>query len=99
MSPMARQLRADRRDDFRSIVYGYMSRVRRGDAELSFPERRVQMHKVAPTQAELQLIQAIAKPIQVMNKLAQISILQALVSSPDAMAARASCFSVGSARK
>lgn len=30
----ARQLKAEAREDFRSIVYGYMSRVRRGDAKL-----------------------------------------------------------------
>ena len=45
----ARQLRAEAREEFRSIVYGYMSRVRRGDAKLYFPERVVQMHRVDPT--------------------------------------------------
>jgi len=65
-----------------------MSRVRRGDAKLSFPDRLVQMHKVDPTAAELQLISAIAKPIQLLNRLAQISILQALTSSPDALMAQ-----------
>ena len=84
----ARQLKAEARDEFRSIVYGYMSRVRRGDAKLSFPDRVVQMHKVDPTPAELQLISAIAKPIQLLNRLAQISILQALTSSPDALMAQ-----------
>jgi SNF2 family DNA or RNA helicase len=84
----ARQLKAEARDEFRSIVYGYMSRVRRGDAKLSFPDRVVQMHKVDPTPAELQLISAIAKPIQLLNRLAQISILQALTSSPDAFMAQ-----------
>ena len=81
----ARQLKQEARDEFRSIVYGYMSRVRRGDAKLYFPDRVVQMHKVDPTVAELQLIDAIAKPIQRLNRLAQISILQALTSSPDAL--------------
>src|SRR5713101_8716457 len=52
----ARQLKPEARDEFRSIVYGYMSRVRRGDARLYFPDRVVQMHKVVPTPAELQLI-------------------------------------------
>jgi superfamily II DNA or RNA helicase len=84
----ARQLVLGARDEFRSIVYGYMSRVRRGDAQLSFPERVVQMHRVQPTHMELELINAIAKPIQKMNRLAQISILQALSSSPDALAAQ-----------
>lgn len=81
----ARQLKIEARDEFRSIVYGYMSRIRRGDAKLYFPDRVVQMHKVDPTAAELQLIGAIAKPIQKLNRLVQISILQALTSSPDAL--------------
>lgn len=84
----ARQLKPEAREEFRSIVYGYMSRVRRGDAKLYFPDRLVQMHKVDPTPAELQLIEAIAEPIQNMNRLTQISILQALVSSPDALLAQ-----------
>ncbi len=42
----ARVLKDETRDEFRSIVYGYMSRVRRADAKLHFPERVVQMHKV-----------------------------------------------------
>ena len=84
----ARQLKAEARDEFRSIVYGYMSRVRRGDAKLYFPDRVVQMHKVDPTAAELELIRAIAKPIQLLNRLAQISILQALTSSPHALMAQ-----------
>ena len=84
----ARQLRPDAKDRFRSIVYGYMSRVRRADANLQFPERSVLLHRVPPTPAELDLIRLIAKPIQSLNRLAQISILQALTSSPDALAAQ-----------
>lgn len=84
----ARHLKPEARDEFRSIVYGYMSRVRRGDAKLYFPDRIVQMHKVEPTSAELQLIRTIAKPIQDLNRLAQISILQALTSSPEALMAQ-----------
>jgi len=84
----ARQLKPEAREEFRSIVYGYMSRVRRGDAKLYFPERVVQMHHVDPTPAELELIEAIAEPIQRMNRLTQISVLQALVSSPDALMAQ-----------
>lgn len=84
----ARQIKPDAKDEFRSIVYGYMSRVRRGDAQLYFPNRIVQMHRVVPTTDELRLIQIIAKPIQILNRLAQISILQALTSSPHALAAQ-----------
>jgi hypothetical protein len=84
----ARRLNPAARDQFRNIVYGYMSRVRRGDAKLYFPDRVVQMHRVNPTAAELELISAIAKPIQRLNRLAQISILQALTSSPEALSAQ-----------
>jgi len=84
----ARELKLEARDEFRSIVYGYMSRVRRGDAKLFFPERKVLRHQVEPTAAELELIETIAKPIQKLNKLTQISILQALTSSPEALSAQ-----------
>jgi SNF2 family DNA or RNA helicase len=84
----ARQLKEEAREDFRSIVYNYMSRVRRGDAKLYFPERLVQLHRVEPTPAELELIRVIAKPIQKLNRLSQIGILQALTSSPHALMAR-----------
>jgi superfamily II DNA or RNA helicase len=84
----ARQLNAEAREDFRSTIYGYMSRVRRGDAGLAFPDRKVQMHQVTPTDAEVELIRVIAKPIQKMNRLAQIGILKDLTSSPEALRAR-----------
>jgi superfamily II DNA or RNA helicase len=84
----ARQLKPEAKEDFRNIVYGYMSRVRRGDAKLYFPDRVIRMNQVSPTPAEVQLINVIAKPIQKMNRLAQIGILQALASSPDALSAQ-----------
>ena len=84
----ARRLNPVSRDEFRNIVYGYMSRVRRGDAKLYFPDRVIHMQQVNPTLAELELINAIAPAIQKLNRLAQISILQALTSSPEALAAQ-----------
>ena len=84
----ARRLKPEAREEFRSIVYGYMSRVRRADAKLSFPDRVVLMHKADPTPAEQALVQIVAKYIAKLNRLAQISILQALASSPDALRAQ-----------
>lgn len=84
----ARQLKPEAREEFRRIVYGYMSRVRRADSNLDFPERKVQLHRVTPSAAELALINCISEPIQKLNRLAQISILQALVSSPHALMAQ-----------
>ena len=84
----ARQLRPEAREEFQSIVYGYMSRIRRGDANLYFPDRKVQLHRVDPTPNEVELIKVIAKGIQQLNRLAQISVLQALTSSPEALRAQ-----------
>ena len=81
----ARKLAPRMREAFRSVVYGYMSRIRRAEANLHFPERVVQLHRVAPLFEEQELIKAIAGPIQTLNRLAQISILQAVVSSPHAL--------------
>lgn len=84
----ARQLKPEAIEEFRSIVYGYMSRVRRGDAKLHFPDRIVERRQVDPTKAELELIKTIAEPIQSLNRLVQISILKALASSPEALNAQ-----------
>ena len=46
------------------------------------------MHQVTPTDAEIELIRAIAKPIQKMNRLVQIGILKDLTSSPEALRSR-----------
>ncbi len=81
----ARQLVPDMREAFRSVVYGYMSRIRRADVNLHFPERIVQLHKVDPMPEEIELIGSVAKSILSLNRLAQISILQALISSPHAV--------------
>lgn len=81
----ARQLKEDRKEEFRSIVYGYMSRFRRGDAKLYFPERKVEMERVDPTPVEKELFSIVSAGIEPLSRLAQISILQALVSSPQAV--------------
>jgi ERCC4-related helicase len=84
----ARALKTEAREDFRKIVYGYMSRVRRGDAKLDFPERKIHLHRVRPSEQELQLIEVLAKPIQKLDRLTQIGILIALTSSPHALMAQ-----------
>lgn len=84
----ARQLREHAKERFRSIVHGYMSRVRRADARLHFPGRHVVRRGVPPTPGELALIELLAGPVQELNALAQSSVLQALASSPEACAAQ-----------
>lgn len=84
-SDQARKLNQAHKDEFRAIVYGYMSRVRRADAQLAFPVRKVQLHRVQPSAEELELIRVVGREVQSLNKLAQISLLKALVSSPQAL--------------
>ena len=45
----ARQLKPGAREEFGSIVYGYMSHVQRGDAKLYFPDRVVHLQRFEPT--------------------------------------------------
>src|SRR6266852_207476 len=59
----ARRLVPKMRDEFRKVVYQYMSRIRRADANLHFPERVVQLHRVDPLAEERELISSIAGPI------------------------------------
>jgi len=81
----SRVLKPQAKDEFRDIVYSYMSRIRRADANLQFPERIIQRHIVDPTSEELELFEVVSKSIQDLNRLAQIGILKALVSSPEAL--------------
>jgi superfamily II DNA or RNA helicase len=84
----ARQINTRHIEEFRSTVFGYMSRVRRADAKLSFPTRKVKLHRVKPADSELTLITVVHQEIVELNKLAQISLLKALVSSPQALIAQ-----------
>jgi len=84
-SEKARRLIPEMQEEFRSIVYRYMSRVRRADVKLDFPDRKVQLHKVIPTAEEIALIGIISNNIQKLDRRTQINILQAVVSSPHAL--------------
>lgn len=84
----ARKLKESSREEFRDVVYGYMSRIRRGDANLQFPTREVQLHNVTPTPEEVELMDVATKSISKLNRLVQIGILQSLISSPEALVKR-----------
>ena len=60
----ARRLRLEKQEEFRGIVYSYMSRFRRADAELSFPERKVELYRVQPTEGEKELFQSSRKRLK-----------------------------------
>jgi superfamily II DNA or RNA helicase len=82
----ARKLRPHVADEFRKIVGTYMFRTRRVDAQLAFPDRKVQNYPVTPTADENRLQQLIGRHIHEFSALAQTSLLVALMSSPQALA-------------
>ena len=81
----ARHLKPEAQEEFRDIIYRYMSRVRRGEADLHFPQREVQLHSVEPSTEEIELIDIVANFIDKLDRLTQINILKTLVSSPEAL--------------
>ena len=83
----ARKLVPSMREKFRGIVskYGHVPGFAVRMPICIFPKELCRLHRVEPLPEEIELIDAIAEPIQDLNRLAQISILQALVSSPHAL--------------
>ncbi len=82
----ARKLRPDKQEKFRSIVYSYISRIRRNQVNLFFPDRIVKLVKVDRFPSEVRLFNLLSKKIKNLHKFAQISLLQACVSSSHALA-------------
>ena len=83
---VARRLRPEHAEEFRTIVNSYMFRTRRVDAQLAFPDRKVQTRPVAATAEELELQAVVGASIKKFGGLEQISLLVALMSSPQALA-------------
>ncbi|TNF69409.1 MAG: DEAD/DEAH box helicase [Gammaproteobacteria bacterium] len=82
----ARKLNPDKQEEFRSILYGYISRTRRKDANLSFPDRVVQSHLVSPDEQEKNFINSIVGCInKIESFLIKVTLLQLLISSPEAL--------------
>ncbi len=66
----------------------YISRIRREDIKLNFPDRIVHWLPVEPNAKERELIELLAKPLQSMQPQAQMALLFALTSSPNAVLAQ-----------
>lgn len=81
----ARQLRPQAYDEFQSILSRYLSRARRDDLHLTFPDRVVQMIPVEPNPRERELFELLAEPIENLEPAAQSALLFALTSSPNAV--------------
>lgn len=74
--------------DFRAHVRGYVARTRRSEAGLVFPDREVWLRRVEASDDERDLVRALGRELDELNPLAQISLAQALMSSPQAFAAQ-----------
>jgi superfamily II DNA or RNA helicase len=84
----ARVLVPSRKPEFRRILGEYMVRTRRADANLVFPPRRLKVIPCVGTPGELELFTLVGEVIEDLNGLAQVSVAQALMSSPRALAAQ-----------
>jgi superfamily II DNA or RNA helicase len=81
-----RRLRPRSADEFRSILRQYIVRTRREDAKLKFPERMVETRKLRGGEVEAKMFQIVRAQIDDLSPLVQISISQAMMSSPQALA-------------
>lgn len=83
-----RHLKPQETEEFRRILRQYVVRTRRGDANLQFPTREVRLVKVDLSPQEKDLTRLVAGHIGDLNALQQISLAQAMMSSPRALAAQ-----------
>jgi superfamily II DNA or RNA helicase len=81
-----RSLKHERQADFRRTVQPYIVRTRRADVALAFPKREVRSEQVQLTPPVNALFNLVANHLQGLDILEQISLGQALMSSPRALA-------------
>jgi len=80
-----RKLQASKASTFQNLVRPNLSRTRRTDAKLPFPERRLNTIRLPLEGAELEMIRLVGQHIAHLNPLAQTSLSQAMMSSPRAI--------------
>jgi SNF2 family DNA or RNA helicase len=74
--------------EFRGHVRRYIARTRRSEAGLLFPKREVRLHLVKASRAELALGRMLGRHFDKLDRLSQINLAQALMSSPHALKAQ-----------
>lgn len=74
------------KDRFREVVSRYTMRLSRGTSRLPFPNRVVALEKARPTSVEQRLLDILVTDLQHLNRLEQISLAIAMMSSPAAFA-------------
>jgi superfamily II DNA or RNA helicase len=82
------QVHQSRRDDFRRHLGSYIVRTRRTDAKLMFPTRRVETWSMKASLLDQKLLHTVTRHLTTvrLNGFTQLSIGQALMSSPEALA-------------
>lgn len=85
----ARKLYPEKRDDFRRKVQDYMVRTSRQNANLTFPERHVQLVQCQASVAEKALQKLVGTTLEALNALTRTSLAEALMSSPRALLSQA----------
>lgn len=83
-----RRLNKYRGEEFRSILRQYIVRTRREDAQLLFPERQVQTRRLWVSGVEQRMTELVSETIASLDIFTQISISQAMMSSPQALASQ-----------
>lgn len=83
-----RTIRQDKVEAFRGILSQYVARTRRADARLVFPERIVRMERADASPIEREILRVVSGLAPHLERLAQISLLQAQASSREALEAQ-----------
>lgn len=83
-----RRLNPSNAEAFRRVLRQYVVRTRRGDANLQFPTRVVRLVRVDLSPQEKELSRVVADHVANLNALQQTSLAQAMMSSPNALAAQ-----------
>ncbi len=83
----ALQVHPQRLNEFRAHLRRYIARTRRADTNLPFPARKVKLHLVPASADEQALAELLGRHIRRLNRLSQIHLGQALMSSPQALKA------------
>jgi superfamily II DNA or RNA helicase len=81
----AKRVQPNSAQQFQAILRDNIVRTRRSDAILMFPKREVRTLRVQPSPEELTLFQAANSVLCKLTLLSQISVAQALISSPYAL--------------
>jgi superfamily II DNA or RNA helicase len=84
-----RKLNPDKAQIFQKIVRPSLTRTRRSDVKLNFPLRKIQLMRVTLAGAELEMIRVVGRLIENLSALLQVSVAQAMMSSPRALVAQA----------